>query len=300
MKNKGKIIVLCGISNSGKSSYGANMVQENPSLYVLVNRDNIRELLYGYTEENISGYYQREDFYKLEKEVTLYEDTLIHEGLNLNKTVIVDATHLKSEYLKRFEFWNVPVEYIYFETSIPIAIERDSKRTRKVGGDIIKRQYNQYCNLDKPGSYTPIEFVNDSSFQPCIIFDIDGTLARMKDRSPYDWNRVEEDEVISEVRAVLDWISDSDYPPKIIICTGRDGSAIYGTNSWLAKNDIWWDIIRIRDEGDMRPDWIVKEEMWRDIAKEYYIVGMFDDRNQVCRRARALGLKVFQVEYGNF
>ncbi len=56
----------------------------------------------------------------------------------------------------------------------------------------------------------------------------------------------------------------------------------------------------IRPEGDQRPDWVVKEEMWRQITKDYHIRGMFDDRLQVVRRARALGLKVFNVEYNNF
>ncbi len=50
----------------------------------------------------------------------------------------------------------------------------------------------------------------------------------------------------------------------------------------------------------MRPDWIVKEEMWEKISKHNYIIGMYDDRLQVVRRARALSLKVFNVEYNNF
>lgn len=66
-----------------------------PQEYALVNRDKIRELLFGYTEETISEYYNRPDLSKLEKQVTIYEDTLIHEGLNLDKTVVVDATHLE-------------------------------------------------------------------------------------------------------------------------------------------------------------------------------------------------------------
>ncbi len=72
------------------------------------------------------------------------------------------------------------------------------------------------------------------------------------------------------------------------------------TEEWLDKNGIYCDRLIMRDKKDMRADWIIKEEIWRTIAKEYYIIGMYDDRNQVVRRARALGLKVFQVEYGNF
>ena len=55
----------------------------------------------------------------------------------------------------------------------------------------------------------------------------------------------------------------------------------------------------IRNEKDMRPDWVVKEEMWKNISKQYNIIAMYDDRLQVVRRARALGLKVFNVEYNN-
>ena len=47
-------------------------------------------------------------------------------------------------------------------------------------------------------------------------------------------------------------------------------------------------------------DWVVKEEMWRDISKSYNIELIYEDRNQVVRRARALDLKVAQVKYGNY
>jgi hypothetical protein len=56
----------------------------------------------------------------------------------------------------------------------------------------------------------------------------------------------------------------------------------------------------MRPKGDKRPDWMVKETMWRAIAKEYYIIGMYDDRDSVVEHARRLGLRVFQVDYGDF
>ena len=49
---------------------------------------------------------------KFEKQVTRNEDTLINDGLNHGKTVIVDATHLTRKYLERFKYWNVPTEVI--------------------------------------------------------------------------------------------------------------------------------------------------------------------------------------------
>ena len=83
-------------------------------------------------------------------------------------------------------------------------------------------------------------------------------------------------------------------------CASRDGVCLPETKEWLDRMGIHNDEIYIRDRGDQRADWIVKEEMWRKISEDNYIVGMFDDRLQVVRRARALGLKVFNVEYNNF
>nr|DAI89454.1 MAG TPA: polynucleotide kinase [Caudoviricetes sp.] len=56
----------------------------------------------------------------------------------------------------------------------------------------------------------------------------------------------------------------------------------------------------MRKEGDNRADYIIKRELWERISKDYYIKALIDDRSQVIRYARALGLKVFEVEYGNF
>ena len=46
---------------------------------------------------------------------------------------------------------------------------------------------------------------------------------------------------------------------------------------------------------------MVKREIFdREIRDRYRVVGVFDDRKQVVRMWRALGLTVFQVAEGNF
>lgn len=297
-----KIIVLVGISGSGKSTYASSLVQSNPQEFVLVNRDKIRELLFGYTEESVSSYYQRKDLSALEKQVTLYEDTLIHEGLNLDKTVVVDATHLEERYLERYKFWNVPVEYKYFNITLNLAIGRDSERTRKVGAEVIAIQFDKYFKLERVEDFEPVEFINSNELRTCIIYDIDGTIAIKGDRNAFDWKAVGNDSAEHDVIFTMNLIEAIGNKPKprVIICTGRDSICSNETKDWLNRRNIPYDKIYFRPKGDQRPDWIVKEEMWREIAEKHYIVGMYDDRNQVTRRARALGLKVFQVEYGNF
>jgi predicted kinase len=301
-----RITITVGISNSGKSTWAHEQWNKDPKNIVLVNRDNIRALLFGYNDSNIKEYYKRDDIFSLEKQVTRYEDTIINEALEAGKNVIVDATHLKREYLERFKYWNVSVGIETFNISPLEAIIRDMKRSRQVGDEIILKQYSQLKNLEKglvtkPIDFTPTVIKTNRNLPPAIIFDIDGTLAHMKGRSPYDWKKVGGDTVDLATDYIATCLGDlGDSAPTVIICTGRDGIAKYETEKWLKRNNIFYDDIYIRETKDSRPDWVVKEEMWRDIAKEYHIIGMFDDRLQVVRRARALGLKVFNVEYNNF
>ena len=301
MKN---IKLLIGISGSGKSTYSHELWETNPSNFVIINRDKIRELLFGYTESDIHNYYKRNDIVKLEKKVTKYEDTLIYEALEENKTVILDATHLEKKYIERHEYWNVPIELVWFDVDLDTAIERDSIRNRKVGKDIITKQYNKYINLKKSFrdyNFIPYNIKCDLNLPPCVLYDIDGTIARMHNRGPFEWNKVKEDYMIYQVVSTIDWLSDLDSKnrPTVILCTGRDGIALDDTVEWLNNNKIYYDDIMIRNEKDMRPDWVVKEEMWKNISEKYNIIAMYDDRLQVVRRARALGLKVFNVEYNN-
>ena len=308
--SKGKLIITVGISGSGKSTWAHEKWESNPEKYVIISRDKIRELLFGYTDETIDKYYATPSISKFEKQVTRYEDTLINDALSHGKYVIIDATHLSRKYLQRFSYWNVETSILIFSIELEAAISRDLVRNRKVGDVIIQKQYNRFINLikdlsDNPIDFTPITITQDmnSDNDVAIIFDIDGTLAHMnrKTRSPYDWHKVGEDIPDLAVCAMAKAISTTlHFKTKVIICTGRDAVCINETEKWLSDNNIEYDEIHFRKKGDQRADWVVKEEMWRKIAEDNYIVAMFDDRLQVVRRARALGLKVFNVEYNNF
>lgn len=57
----------------------------------------------------------------------------------------------------------------------------------------------------------------------------------------------------------------------------------------------------MRPAGDSRRDAIVKREIFEEeIRDRWRVVGVFDDRQQVARRWRELGLTVSQVAEGDF
>ena len=67
----------------------------------------------------------------------------------MGKNLIVDATHLKLKYLKRYLEYDNEINFIFFDIDLNVAIQRDSNRNRKVGENIIKKQKIQYDNLRK-------------------------------------------------------------------------------------------------------------------------------------------------------
>jgi hypothetical protein len=151
-------------------------------------------------------------------------------------------------------------------------------------------------------SFSPKIIKQDETLRKCWVFDIDNTLAHKGSRNPFDWKKVGEDTVDKAV-GILCEILQEDEEVEIIFCSGRDEVCRKETEDWIEKkglNSFQDFTLLMRTANDMRSDDIVKEELWQEIMKTRNIITLIDNRNSVCRRARALGFKVFQVEYGNF
>lgn len=299
-----KITVIIGPSGSGKSTLAHKMWKEDPLNTVIVNRDNIRNLLFGYNDLSISEHYQDKNFSKLEKEVTLYENSIITNALSKGKHIIADNTHLSKEYIYQYRLWNVPIELIWMDVDIKECINRDFLRDREVGKEIIKKQFNKFKSLKENIDLSlllPVKTIPLSPLCPaCIVVDIDGTVAYKGDRDIYDFSKVELDTPNQELISILENLSP---PYHIIFCSGRGEECREETVKWIcdkfimAKSQV---NLYMRKEKDYRPDWIIKEELWRKISEYFNIKYLFDDRDQVVIRARALGLQVAQVNYGFF
>lgn len=311
---KGKITALCGISGSGKSVTARNLIKNSVNPTIIVSRDGVRRLLFGFNDYNIKEFYNnKEERAKMEMEVNRYSDTLIYDALERGHDVILDETHLHYKFLKDLQYWNVPVTILHTMCPLDVAISRDGQRLQSVGEEIIKVQYQKHTSLverleNEPINFKPFVKNNYSKEkQDVIIFDIDGTIAHKGRRNPYDMSKVNLDTVDVFTMDVMKGLLKLSLEPNsnftVMLCSGREKKSLLKTIEWLYNkgvenpNEI---PMLFRSNGDTRADWKVKQEFWEEISEHYNIVGMFDDRLQVVRRARMLGYKVLNVEYNNF
>lgn len=300
MKKEIELKILIGASGSGKSTWARDFVRKNDN-WCIVSRDDLR-----YAWQN-KGVVENKIESLITKMVEVQIDSLIRAKVN----VIYDATNLKAKYIKEISeiVRNIAkVNYQIFDVPKDVCIQRDLSRERKVGSEVIEKQFKNYLVLLDSFDFSPInpivkKYITpkfDSNKYLSYIFDIDGTLAHTSGkRSPYDFSMVEVDDVDHTVKRILSNLHTLDY--KIVIVTGRDESCRKETETWLNKNGMEFHELLMRKEGDSRKDHIIKEEIfWNDIEPKYNVLAVFDDRDSVVKMWRSLGIKCFQCEYGNF
>lgn len=136
-----------------------------------------------------------------------------------------------------------------------------------------------------------------------IIFDIDGTLADPKDRLHFlekkDWNSFYDacldDAPIHHVIYLLQELKKNH---RIIILTGRPERIKDKTLQWLKANNISFDEIYFRKDGDYRPDYEIKEEMLKALNRSIWFA--VDDRKQVVDMFRRNNILCLQCKDGDY
>lgn len=280
-----KVILTKGLPGSGKTTWAKELLKSNPNAYKRINNDDLRKMF-----DNMQYSQDMENFIK--KAV----DALVLLALEEGKHVILDNTHLSESSVNRIKKLvkgkaEVIIEDKFLKVPLETCIKNDLKRLESVGKDVIVRMYEQHIKKIEP-------IIQDKTLPHAIIVDIDGTLAHMKDRSPFDWDRVGEDECDDIIKGI---VNSYDNLGTIIVMSGRDSCCRDITIKWLNDNNIAWDTLLMREEGDFRKDSIVKRELFdNNIKDKYYIEYVLDDRNIVCDMWRDMGLKCLQVAPGNF
>jgi hypothetical protein len=172
---------------------------------------------------------------------------------------------------------------------------KDEAHLRKLVGD---RASVRVQNV-RDGSVAPPVFVDGAPL--AIIVDLDGTYALMGDRDPYDASRAEVDALNAVVHSIVQAYK-RDPTRQLILCSGRQSEHRGATERWLAKHDIAYDELFMRETGDFRKDTVVKREIFeRNIREKYNVEWVLDDRASVVDMWRnELGLVCLQVAEGAF
>jgi predicted kinase len=282
-----RLYMLSGLPGSGKSTWAIEQVHSDRS-YIRVNKDDLRDMCHG-------GKWDP----KREKQILLVRDAMIEVALRAGRNVIVDDTNLHPKHEQRLreiaELCKVDFEVKHFDVSVDDCIARDAKRAHPVGEQVIRDMWRSFIRV------TPEP--QQAGLPPAIIVDIDGTLAIMGKRSPYDDHLADCDTLNTSVfDAMQAWLLVDD-DRELIIMSGRDeGRSRDVTKEWLQRHHIFPDMLLMRPADDVRKDAVVKRELFETHVKgKRYIHFVLDDRDQVVRMWRdELGLQCFQVAPGNF
>jgi predicted kinase len=282
-------------------------VGEDPEGRFRTNRDNMRWLL---------GIKNGRGTWAQEEQVTYWQQRMVEYAIQSGQDVVVDDTNLRAKFVKEWlrlaATFGVPVEFKDFPISLAVAWVRDLNREKSVGPDVIEDFYKRYTPKGKlpeqpsikdeqPAFKFPAYVApNDPAAQHAIIVDIDGTLAHMEGRSPYDPTLYHTDSFDDTVGTLaIVWARER--PAKIILVSGRDAGYRKETEAWLQANVFPYDELYMRPLGDTRNDAIVKNELYEDFIAGHYVIDfVLDDRDRVVAMWRAKGLKVLQVAEGNF
>lgn len=306
-----KIIVLIGISGSGKTTKAAEYLKQNPNT-LRVNRDDIRM--------QITASNQRMLKRDIENLVSKIQDEQIRTMLLSGYDVLIDNTHLKTKYLDEIymKFGHMAKIYTsWINCTLEFAQNRVLKRDSITNVDYIERQHNDYLKLEKDvkdfkpslkGMHPFAGMPHNNEIPNTIICDLDGTLSLYDEKkSAYDrdfendtWNKA----VGTVLESFLISHNFGENPDIIHFFSGRNAKHKDKTLEFLTKNGLIPDQefkLVMRAEDDARRDSVVKMEMFeQNIPGKYNPLFVIDDRLQVIEECwNRLGLFVFNVNQTN-
>lgn len=278
------VFITVGISASGKTTWANQQCNksrpEGSPRWWNINRDHIRlnilhdgitwaEYKFNKTNENKVSEIALEQF---------------NEAVSMGiENIIISDTNLNAKYrdvwVNRAKDAGYAVNIVDFPVTFDEACRRNELRHNGVSKKVIYQQYLLWNEYIGRKTYVP-----DTTKPKAILVDIDGTIAERFGRGPFEWLKVDQDKPRP---FVIDLIKTYRVArgTQLIFLSGRDEVCRNETTTWIYDHcDMYHEdiILHMRPEGDMRKDMIVKEEIfWREIADNYNVIAVFDDRPQV-------------------
>jgi predicted kinase len=302
------IHITTGLPASGKTTAARELLAGSRGHIRRVNLDDIRRMLDHNGQDKV---------WSRAHEATALDvqDAAVRSAIAGGFDVVVDNTHLTPSIPKRIkeaaagqaafvvhDFTHVPIEE---------CIRRDAVRGEAmVGEDVIRRLADNHVKATKNGWRLTADWLGDhpavQPYEPdiglpsAVMCDIDGTLALMGDRGPYDFSRCGEDHLNESVRRALVSfrLANND---GIVLLSGRGEEYREQTEAWLTKHAVPYDELHMRAASDRRRDDIVKAELFdAHVRNRFRVRVSLDDRDRVVALWRRMGLPTWQVNYGAF
>lgn len=300
-ENAGTLVVMVGVSGSGKSTYTKSMVGWGKGNVVRVNRDDLRRQMYAAPNGGIVPWSAHQD-----KLIRPVEIEMVKVALRGNKTVYVDDTNCDQQ---TFATWNqlaiterVHLRVVEMSTPLEVCLERQLSRpeAESVPKDAVLRQYSKLKamkeSMNEQSTCRAVwelqellagRWVPRLPGHPWVLVDVDGTLCDSTGvRFQYDETRVLEDKphpvVVAWVQALYPFYN-------ICIVSGRKDKCCDDTCDWMEMNAVLFDHILMRSRKDNRKDAYVKKELLdalMTILRPEDIAFILDDRPQVVRMWR--------------
>jgi predicted kinase len=186
------VVLTKGLQASGKSTWAKQQVRTQDN-WKRINKDDLRAML----DDNLWSSTK-------EKFILKARDSLLTTALLQGFNVVIDDTNLDNKHWKDILFLltKMDIDVTLREQPFPIdleeAIKRDAARPKPIGEEAITNTWKRYLK-GKAGVLEPrmevlyekkhLTYENDPSLPKAIICDLDGTLALMGDRSPFDASR---------------------------------------------------------------------------------------------------------------
>lgn len=317
-----KVILTVGAPASGKSTWAKAEVAKDPSNWVRINNDDLRAMM--------NGSVWSQDYEKMISDTRNY---LIRDALKRGKNIVIDNVNANRRHFDDVckIVKSVNVEAQVFEKPFYVELDellaRDAKREGKaqVGEAVVKKWFKELGGKQFKFFKPRVEIYKETkgsapAFAPpekiegvpeAVLCDLDGTLALIHGRSPYDASDC-------DVKDLPNWpvietiMAHYRAGRKIIFCSGREDKYRPETIRFIEKycfipldtnpgvNSFNYQL-HMRKTDDFRKDAIIKEEIYQNqIEGKYNVLCVLDDRDQVVEFWRAKGLTCFQVAPGDF